>query len=174
MYVPEIGGGTVFEGLGDDLSQALGRKGVIRQTGQRQPFKADLPTIAFPPLPNRGKVFTETMEDRLDLMKVSMDSMHGVVLADVFAEVQETLRHDHQAQLFQDFAAHGVTQRLAVILPATGQDEKLPFFGTDADRKDVSTAQNDRSCGRPDPRETATGLATRSGHETTLPRQAGQ
>jgi len=151
MYVPEIGGRTVFKGLGDDLTQALGRKGVIRQAGQRQPFETDLPTIALPPLPDRGKVLTETMEDRLDLMKVTMDPMHGVVLADVFAEVQETLRYDHQAKLFQDFAAHGVTQRLAVILPATGQDEKLPFFGTDADRKDVSTAQNDRSCGRPDP-----------------------
>lgn len=174
MYVPEIGGRTVFEGLGDDLTQALGRKGVIRQAGQRQPFETDLPTIAFPPLPDRGKVLTETMEDRLDLMKVTMDPMHGVVLADVFAEVQETLRHDHQAKLFQDFAAHGVTQRLAVILSATGQDQELPFFGTDADREDVSAPQNDRPGGRPDPGGSTTGLATRSGHEATLPGQAGQ
>ena len=100
MYVPEIGGRTVFEGLSDDLTQALGRKGVIRQTGYRQPFETDLPTIAFPPLPDRGKVLTETMEDRLDLMKVAMDPMHGVVLADVFAKVQETLRHNLQAKLF--------------------------------------------------------------------------
>ena len=108
MYVPEIGGRTVFEGLGDDFTQALGRKGVIRQTGQWKPFETDLPTIALPPLPNRGKVLTETMEDGLDLMKVTVDSMHGVVLADVFAEVQETLRHDLQAKFFQYFAAHSV------------------------------------------------------------------
>ena len=174
MYVPEIGGRTVFEGLGDDLSQALGRKGVIRQTGQRQPFETDLPTIAFPPLPNRGKVLTEAMEDRLDLMKVAMDSMHGVVLADVFAEVQETMRYDLQAKFFQDFAAHGVAQRLAVILSATGENKELSFFGTNADREDVSATQNDRSGGRPDPRGSTTGLATRSGHEATLPGPAGQ
>jgi hypothetical protein len=174
MYVPEIGGRTIFKGLGDDLTQALGRKGVIRQTGQRQPFKADLPTIAFPPLPNRGKVLTETMEDRLDLMKVAMDSMHGVVLADVFAKVQETLRHDLQAKFFQDFSAHSVAQRLAVILSATGENKELSFFGTNADREDVFTPQNDRSGGRPDPRGSTTRLATRSGHEATLPRQAGQ
>ena len=108
MYVPEIGGRTVFEGLGDDVAQALGRKGVIRQTGQRQPFETDLPTIAFPTLPDRGKVLADAVEDGLDLMKVAMDPMHRVVLADVFAKVQETLGYDHQAKLFQDFAAHGV------------------------------------------------------------------
>jgi hypothetical protein len=174
MYVPEIGGRTVFEGLGDDLTQALGRKGVIRQTGQRKPFETDLPTIAFLPLPNRGKVLTETMEDRLDLMKVAMDSMHGVVLPDVFAEVQETLRYDHQAKFFQDFAAHSIAQRLAVILSTTRENKELTFFGANADREDVFAPQNDRSGGRPDPRGSTTRLATRSGHEATLPRQAGQ
>jgi hypothetical protein len=114
------------------------------------------------------------MEDGLDLMKVAMDSMHGVVLADVLAKVQETLRHDHQAKFFQDFAAHGVAQRLAVVLSATGENKELSFFGANADREDVSATQNDRSGGRPDPRGSTTGLATRSGHEATLPRQAGQ
>jgi len=109
MHVAEIGGRTVFEGLGDDLTQALGRKGVIRQTGQRQPLETDLPTIAFPALPNRGKVLTQTMEDGLDLMEVAMDSMHGVVLADVFTEVQETLRHDLQSKLFENFTRNRVT-----------------------------------------------------------------
>jgi hypothetical protein len=174
MHVPEIGGGTVLQALGDDLAQALGRKGVIRQTGQRQPLEADLTTIALRPLPDRGKVLTEAMEDRLDLMKVAMDSMHGVVLADVFAKVQEALRHDVQAKFFQDFAAHGVAQRLAVILSATGENKELSFFGANADREDVFAPQNDRSGGRPDPRGSTTGLATRSGHEATLPRQAGQ
>ena len=87
MHVPEIGGGTVLQALGDDLAQALGRKGVIRQTGQRQPLEADLTTIALRPLPDRGKVLTEAMEDRLDLMEVAMDPVHGVVLTDVFAKV---------------------------------------------------------------------------------------
>jgi hypothetical protein len=114
------------------------------------------------------------MEDGLDLMKVTVDSMHSVVLADVFAKVQETLRYDRQAKFFQDFAAHGVTQRLAVILSATRENKELSFFGANADREDVSATQNDRSGGRPDPRGSTTGLATRSGHEATLPRQAGQ
>ena len=100
MYVPEIGGGTVFEGLGDDLPQALGRKGVIRQTSQRKPLEAHLPTITLPPLPDGRKVVAQAMEDGFDLMEVSMDPMHGVVLADVFAKVQETLRHNLQAKLF--------------------------------------------------------------------------
>jgi len=49
------------------------------------------------------------MEDSLDLMEVSMDPMHGVVLADVFAKVEEALRRDLQAKFFQDFATHGIT-----------------------------------------------------------------
>jgi hypothetical protein len=174
MYVPEIGGRTILHGLGDDLSQALGRKGVIRQTGQRQPLETDLPAIAFPPLPNRGKVLTEAMEDRLDLMEVAMDPMHGVVLADVFAEVQEALRHDLQAKLFQDFAAHGVTQRLAMILTAAWKYEELAFIGADADREDIAIAEDDGARRRPDPRGSATGLATRSRHEATLPGRARQ
>jgi hypothetical protein len=31
---------------------------------------------------------------------MARDTMHGVVLADVFAKVQETLRHNLQAKLF--------------------------------------------------------------------------
>jgi hypothetical protein len=107
-------------------------------------------------------------------MEVAMDPMHGVVLADVFAEVQEALRHDLQAKLFQDFAAHGVAQCLAMILTAAREDEEFPFFGADADRQDIATAQDDRSRRCPDPRGTATGLATRSGHEATLPGRARQ
>ena len=174
MYVPEIGGRTVFEGLSDDLTQALGRKGVIRQTGQRKPLEPDLTAIAFPPLPDRGRVLTETMEDRLDLMKVTMDPMHGVVLADVFAKVQETLRHDLQAKFLEHFATHSIAQCLAVILTAARKNKELPFFGTNTDRQDISTAKDNRSCSRPDPRGSTTGLATRSGHKATLPGQAGQ
>jgi hypothetical protein len=56
MHVPEIGGRPVFKSLGDDLAQALGRKGVIRQTSQRKPLKTDLTAIAFLPLPDGRKV----------------------------------------------------------------------------------------------------------------------
>ena len=57
MHVAEIGGRTVLQGLSNDLSQALGRKGVIRQSGKRQPFEADLATITFPALPDGRKIF---------------------------------------------------------------------------------------------------------------------
>ena len=174
MYVPEIGGRTVFEGLGDDVAQALGRKGVIRQTGQRQPFETDLPTIAFPTLPDRGKVLADAVEDGLDLMKVAMDPMHRVVLADVFAKVQETLGYDLEAQLFQHFAAHGVAQRLAVILAAAREHEELALFRADADREDIAATKDDGTSRRPDPGGNTAGLATRSGHEATLPGPAGQ
>ena len=114
------------------------------------------------------------MEDRLDLMKVAMDPMHGVVLADVFAKVQETLRHDLQAKFFQDFAAHGIAQRLAVVLSTTRQNKELSFFGADTDREDIAVAEDDGSSRRPNPGGSATGLATRSGHEARLPRRARQ
>jgi hypothetical protein len=37
------------------------------------------------------------MEDRFDLMEVAVDPVHGVVLTDVFAQVEQALRHDPQA-----------------------------------------------------------------------------
>jgi hypothetical protein len=114
------------------------------------------------------------MEDRLDLMKVTMDPMHGVILADVFAKVQETLRYDFQSEFLQDFATHGITQCLSMILSATGENKELSFFGANADREDVFAAQDDGASRRPDPRGSTTGLTTWSGHEATLPRQAGQ
>ncbi len=174
MHVAEIGSRTVFKCLGDDLPQALGRKGVIRQTSQRKPFETDLPAIALPPFPDGRKILTQAMEDRFDLVEMAMDTMHGVVLADVFPKVQETLRHDLKTEFFQDFTTHRVTQRLAVILTAAGKDKKLPFFGADADREDITSAQNDSTRRCPDPRRSTTRLATRSGHEATLPRPAGQ
>ena len=174
MHVPEIGRGTVLQGLGDDLPQALGRKGVIRQPGQRQPLETDLPAIALPALPDGGKVVAQAMEDRFDLMEVAMDPMHGVVLANVFAEVQQPLRDDVETELFQDFAAHGVAQRLAMILAAARQHEELPFFRPDAYGQDVAAAEDDGTRRGPDPGGSTTGLATRSGHEATLPGPAGQ
>lgn len=174
MHVPEIGGGTVLQGLGNDLAQALGRKGVIRQAGQRQPLETDLPAVAFLPFPDGRKVVAQAMEDRFDLVEVTMDPMHGVVLADVFAEIQEALRHDLEAELLQDFATHGVAQCLAMILSAARQNQKLPFFGADTDRQDISAAQDDGASRRPDARRSTTRLATRSGHEATLPGPAGQ
>ena len=151
MHVPEIGGRTVFQGLGNDLSQALGRKGVIRQPIQRQPLEADLPAVALPALPNGAEVIAEAMEDGLDLMEVAMDPMHGVVLTDVFAQVEEALRHDLQAKLLEHLTPDGIPQGLAVILTAAGQDEELALFGPDPDRQDLITAQDDGARGRPDP-----------------------
>ena len=151
MHVPEIGGRTVFQGLGDDLSQALGRKGVIRQPRQGQPLETHLPPVSLPPLPDRGKVVTEAMEDGFDLVEVAMDAVHGVVLADVFAEVEQALRHDLQPQFLQDLAADGVSQSLAVILAPAGQDEELTLFGPDPDRQDLITAQDDGPASRPNP-----------------------
>ena len=156
MHVPEIGRRTVLQGLGDDLSQALGRKGVIRQPSQRQPLEADLPAVSLPALPDGSEIIAEAMEDGFDLMEVAMDPVHGVVLADVFAKVQQTLRHDLETQLLQDLALDGISQGLAVILAAAGQDEELALFGADADRQDLVAAQDDGTASRPDPRRCAT------------------
>ncbi len=151
MHVPEIGGRTVFQGLGDNLSQALGRKGVIRQPRQGQPLEADLPAVSLPALPDGPEVIAKAMEDGFDLMEVAMDPVHGVVLADVFAKVQQTLRHDLETQFLQDLALDGISQGLAVILAAAGQDEELALFGADTDRQDLVAAQDDGTGGRPDP-----------------------
>ena len=151
MHVPEIGGRTVFQGLGDDLSQALGRKGVIRQPRQGQPLETHLSAVAFSPLSDGPEVIAEAMEDGFDLMEVAMDAVHGVVLADVFAKVQQTLRHDLETQFLQDLALDGIPQGLAMILAAAGQDEELALFGADADRQDLVAAQDDGTGGRPDP-----------------------
>ena len=151
MHVPEIGGRTVFQGLGDDLSQALGRKGVIRQPRQGQPLETYLPAVSLPALPDGSEVIAEAMEDGFDLMEVAMDAVHGVVLADVFAKVEQALRHDLETQFLQDLALDGIPQGLAMILAAAGQDEELALFGADADRQDLVAAQDDGTGGRPDP-----------------------
>jgi hypothetical protein len=150
MHVPEIGRRTVFQGLGDDLTQALGRKGVIREAGQRQPLETHLTAVTLPALPDGPEVITETVEDRFDLMEVTVDPVHGVVLADVFAKVQQTLRHDLETQFLQHLALDGVPQGLAVILPSAWKDEKLPLLGPDPDRQDLLPTQDDRSRGRAD------------------------
>ena len=152
MHVPEIGRRTVLQGLGDDLAQALGRKGVIRQPSQREPLETHLPPVSLPPLPDGPEVVAETVEDRFDLVEMAMDPVHGVVLADVFAQVEEALRHDPQAEFLQDLAADGIPQGLAVVLAAAGQDEELALLGPDPDREDLVAAQDDRTGGRPDTR----------------------
>ena len=91
------------------------------------------------------------MEDGLDLVEVAVDPVHGVVLADVFPEVEKTLRHDLETQLLEDLAADGVPQGLAMILAAAGQDEELALFGPDPDRQDLFAAQDDGTASRPDP-----------------------
>ncbi len=92
------------------------------------------------------------MEDRLDLVEVAVDPMHGVVLTDVFPEVDQPLRHDLQAELLEHLTPDGVPQGLAVILAATGQDKELALFGPDADRQDLIAPQDNRTRGRPDAR----------------------
>lgn len=150
MHVPQIGRRAVLQGLGDDLSQALGRKGVIRQPSQRQPLEADLPPVALPPLPDRAEVLADAMEDGFDLVEVAMDPMHGVVLADIFADIEQALRHDLQAQFLEHLTPDGVAQSLPMILAAAGQDEELALFGPDPDRQDLVSAQDDGAGGRPD------------------------
>jgi hypothetical protein len=92
------------------------------------------------------------VEDRLDLVEVAVDPMHGVVLTDVFAQVEEALRHDLQAELLKHLTPDGIPQGLAVILTATGQDKELALFGPDADRQNLIAPQDDRTRGRPDAR----------------------
>ena len=150
MHVPEIGGRTVSEGLGDDLAQALGRKGVISKAGQRQPLETHLTAVSLPALADGPEVITETVEDRFDLMEVTVDPVHGVVLADVFAKVQQTLRHDIETQFLQHLALDGVPQGLAMVLAAAGQDEEFSLFGPDPDRQDLLATQDDRARGRAD------------------------
>ena len=151
MHVPEIGRRTVLQGLGDDHTQALGRKGVIRQARQGQPLEPYLPAVSFPAPPDRGKVVTEAVEDGFDLVEVAVDPVHGVVLADVFPEVEKALRHDPQAEFLEHLTPDGIPQSLAVILAAAGQDEELALFGADTDRQDLVAAQDDGTGGRPDP-----------------------
>lgn len=151
MHVPQVSGRTVPQGLGEDFAQALGRKGVIRQAGQRKPLKTDLSAVALPTLPDGGKILADAMEDGLDLMEVTVDAMHGVVLADVFPQVDQRLRHDFEAQFLQNLPSHGVAQSLAVILAAARQYQELALFGPDAHRQDLTAAQDDGTGGRPDP-----------------------
>jgi hypothetical protein len=95
------------------------------------------------------------MEDRFDLMEMAMDAMHGVILADVFPQIDQTLRHDPEAELLEHLPLDGVPQRLAVILSATRQHEELAFFGTDPHGEDLVAAQDDGPRGRADARRCA-------------------
>ncbi len=91
------------------------------------------------------------MKDRFDLMEVAVNSMHGVVLADVFAEIQQALGHNRQPELFQNFSTYGVAQRLSVILPAAGQHEELTLLSANPHREDIAATQDDGARRRPDP-----------------------
>jgi hypothetical protein len=48
------------------------------------------------------------MEDRFDLMEVTVDPVHGVVLADVLPEIDQPLRDDPQAKFLEDLPLDGV------------------------------------------------------------------
>ena len=61
-----------------------------------------------------------------------------------------------------------------MILPPARQHEELTFFGTDTHRQDIAPAEDDGTRRGPDAGRSTTGLATRSGHEATLPGRAGQ
>jgi len=141
---------------------------------QRQPLEAHLPAVMPLPFADGGEIIAATMEDRLDLMEVAVNPVHGVVLADVFAEVEQTLRYDREAELFEDFASDGITQRLAVVLAASRQDEEVSFFRPDANREQVAAPQDHGARRRPDAGGDTAGLASRRGHAVTLPGTAGQ
>lgn len=151
MHVPEIGGRAILQRLGDDLPQPLGRKGVIGQTSERQPLEAHLTAVALPSLPDGRQIIAQAMEDGFDLVEVAVDAMHGMVLADILAEIQQALRDDLEAEFLEDLAADGIPQSLAMILAAAGEDEELAFFGADTDRQDLFSAQDDGTRRRPDP-----------------------
>jgi len=155
MHVPEIRRRAVPQGLGNDLSQALGRKGVIRQPRQRQPLETHLTTVPLLPGPDRTQIVAAAVEHGFDLMEVPVDPVHRVVLADVFPEIKERLRLDPQAKFFEHLAPDGIPQRLAVVLSAAGQDQELAFLGPDPDREDLLAPQDDRTGGRADARRRA-------------------
>ncbi len=151
MHVPEIGRFSVLQRLGDDLTQALGRKGVIGQPRQGQPLETDLTAVAFPALPDGAEVVAKAMEDRFNLVEVTVDAVHGVVLADILPEIDESLRDDPQAEFLEDLASDGIPQRLAMVLAAAGQHKELSLLGADPHRQDLIAAQDDGARRRPDP-----------------------
>ena len=151
MHVAEIGSRTVPQSLDDDLAQALGRKGVIRQAGQGQPLEADLPTVALPAFPDGGEIGADTMEDRLDLMEMAVDPVHGVILADVLPQIKQALRFDPQAKLFEDLPSDRVAQSLAMILATPGEYHEFALLRPDPHRQDLVAAQDDGPGGRADP-----------------------
>ena len=108
MNIPEVGGQAGPPELADNLAQALRGKGGIAEFGQREPLETDLPAVLAPPLPDRGEIAALTMEDRLDLMEVPMDAVHRVVLADVFAHIDQAAWGNLQTEFFPDLAPNGV------------------------------------------------------------------
>lgn len=143
MHVPEIGRRAGGEEPADDLPEAGRRKGEIAKFGEGKPLEADLAAIPPPPFADRAEIRALAIEDGLHLMEMTMDAVHGVVLADVFPHVHEAAGRDGEPQLLHDLPADGVGQRLAVLLPAAGQDEELPFLGADAHDQQGVRAQED-------------------------------
>jgi hypothetical protein len=117
----------------------------------------DLSSIATPPCPERAEIGALAKEHGLHLMEMTMDALHGVVLADILADVDQTTGRDGQTQLLQHLPPHGVGQGLTVFLATAGQDEELPFLGTDAHGQQGAVPQDDGAGRRADGRGLATG-----------------
>ena len=168
MNIAEIGRSPALQGLGDDLPQPLGRKRVISQTGQGKPFEAHLSAIPLLPGPDGSEVEALTMKDRLHLMEVPVDAMHRMILADVFADVEQRLGRDPQSQLLKDFPGDGLDERLTVVLAAAGQHEEFTFFRADAYGQQLFTPQDDGPGGGPHARSIIAGSTVRSGHARSV------
>ncbi len=122
MNVTQIGGGSAFQGPWNDLPQPLRRKRIIRQAGQGEPLETNLTAIPLSSFPDGRKICTLTMEDGLYLMKVTVNPMHAMVLADILPDIEQSLRSNPQPQLLQDFAHDRGLQGLAVILSTPRKD----------------------------------------------------
>lgn len=143
MHIPQVGRPAGSEETADDLPQPGRGKREIAKFGEGQPLETDLPPIPLPAFADGAEIRAVAVEDRLHLMEVSMDAVHGVILADVLPHVHEAARRDGKPQFLHHLTAHGIGQRLSVLLAAAGQDEELPFLGPDAHDQQRPVPQED-------------------------------
>ena len=164
MHVPQVGRPAGSEETPDDLPQPGWGKRKIAKFGEGEPLETDLPPIPLPAFADGAEIRAVAMEDRLHLMEVPMDAVHGVVLADVFPDVHEAAGRHGQPQFLHHLTAHGIGQRLAMLLPTSGQDEELPLLGPDPHDQERRFAQDDGPGRRADSRGIATSGRTGRRH----------
>ena len=143
MHIPEVGRPAGREKTTDDLPQTGRGKREIAEFGEGEPLETDLAAIPLPPFADRSEIGALAMEDRLHLMEMPVDAVHGVVLADVLPHVHQAAGRHDQAQFLHHLAAHGGGQRLAMLLAAAGQDQELPFLGPDPHDQKRRLTQDD-------------------------------